>query len=68
MLEVKKGKKVARLHAEIAREPQRAPKSPKKPQEEMRAGGVPLKESKKQQPASNLDNTPYVPEARWRIM
>ena len=61
MLEVKKGKKVARLHAETAREPQEAPSKNES------WGWGPLKESKKQQPASNLDNTPYVPEARWRI-
>ena len=38
LLEVKKGKKVARLNAATAKKPQGAPKSPKKLQEEMAAG------------------------------
>ena len=50
MLEVKKGKKVARLHAETAREPPRAPKRIKS------RGWGPLKEAKKWQPALNLDD------------
>ena len=50
MLEVKKGKKVARLNAATAGKPQEAPRRIGN------GGWVPLKKAKKRQPALNLDD------------